>query len=495
MAGLTEVERHAMQWTLGAVAATLGAPLAPGLDPGERLAGVSIDSRTVRPGELFVAIRGPRLDGHDYVAAALAAGAPAAVVARAREVPGAPAGKLFPVEDPLAALHELARAVRRAWAEGNAARRLAAVTGSTGKTTTKEILAALVETRFRTLRSEGNLNNEYGLPLTLCRLDDSYDAAVVELGMSHRGELARLAALAGPELGVVTNVAPVHLEFFSSVDEIALAKRELIEALAGHDPIAVLNADDARVARFAAGFRGRVLTFGESPAADFRAAAVASAGERGTAFDFHWPGGRARLELPLVGAHNVMNALAALAAASAWGIGAEEARSVFPNLAPVAMRGRVLRFAEGFTVVDDSYNSNPLALDCLVDWLAGVAGYRRRILAAGEMLELGPRSAELHRAAGRHAAEKRLDWIFGVQGDARELVDAAVHAGHPASRAQFFPSSSEAASFLAGFIEPGDLLLVKGSRGVQMERIVARLAARHAPDPSIPRGRPGRSRA
>jgi UDP-N-acetylmuramoyl-tripeptide--D-alanyl-D-alanine ligase len=493
MAGLTEVERHAMQWTLGAVAAALGAPLAPGLDPGERLAGVSIDSRTVRPGELFVAIRGPRHDGHDYVAAALAAGARAAVVAR--ELSGAPAAKLFVVEDPLAALHRLARAVRRAWGEGNAARRLAAVTGSTGKTTTKEILAALVETRFRTLRSEGNLNNEYGLPLTLCRLDDDCDAAVVELGMSHRGELARLAALAEPELGVVTNVAPVHLEFFSSVEEIALAKRELIEALAGRDPVAVLNADDPRVAGFAEGFRGRVVTFGQSAAAEFRAAAVASAGERGTAFDFHWPGGRARLELPLVGTHNVMNALAALAAASVWGIGAEEARSVFPQLAPVAMRGRVLRFAEGFTVVDDSYNSNPLALACLTDWLAGVAGCRRRILAAGEMLELGPRSAELHRAAGRHAAEKRLDWIFGVQGDAAELVGAAVAAGHPASRAQFFASSSEAASFLAGFIEPGDLLLVKGSRGVQMERIVARLAARHAPAASTSSGRAGRPRA
>jgi len=480
-----------MQWTLGEVAAALDAPLAAGLDPAGRLAGVSIDSRTLRPGELFVAIRGPRHDGHDFVAAALAAGAPAAVVARAAAFPRALAGKLLAVEDPLAALQHLARAVRRDWAKRNPQRRLAAVTGSTGKTTTKEILAALLETRLRVLKSEGNLNNEFGLPLTLCRLDDSFDAAVVELGMSHRGELARLAEIAEPELGVVTNVAPVHLEFFSSLDEIALAKRELINALAGRAPVAVLNADDPRVIGFARGFPGRVITFGRSPAAEFRAEAIEVAGEHATVFDFVGPGGRARLELSLVGAHNVMNALAALGAASLWGIGASEARGVFPRLAPIAMRGRVLRFAEGFTIVDDSYNSNPVALACLVDWLAGVAGYRRKILAAGEMLELGARSAELHRAAGRHAAEKRLDWIFGVQGDARELVRAAIDAGHSPARAQFFASSAEAASFLAGFIEPGDLLLVKGSRGVQMERITARLASRYSPVEPASRGLSG----
>ncbi len=468
-----------MPWTLGEVAAALGVALPPGLRPEERLAGVSIDSRTVRPGELFVAIRGPRHDGHDYVAAALAAGAPAAVAARARVFPATVAEKLFAVEDTLAALQTLARAMRRGWAAGDPARRLAAVTGSTGKTTTKEILAALVSSRMRVLKSEGNLNNEYGLPLTLCRLDDSFDAAVVELGMSRRGELRRLAEIAEPELGVVTNVAPVHLEFFSSVEEIALAKRELIEGLAGRNPVAVLNADDSRVAHFAEGFRGRVVTFGRGPAAEFRAEDIQPAGGRGTAFEFVWPGGRARLELPLLGVHNVMNALAALAAASVWEIGAEAACAVFPKLFPVEMRGRLLRFAEGFSIMDDSYNSNPVALACLVDWLASVAGYRRRILAAGEMLELGPRSAELHRAAGRHAAERRLDWILGVRGDAAELVRGAVAAGHPAARARFFASPGEAAEFLGGFLEPGDLLLVKGSRGVRMESIIAELSARH----------------
>jgi len=260
-----------MRWTLEEVARALGVAPPVGLDPVARLAGVSIDSRTVGTGELFVAIHGPRHDGHAFVAAALAAGALAAVVARDRlaTYPPEVRAKLLVVDNTVAALQQLARALRRAWG-----RRLAAVTGSVGKTTTKEILAALLAARFRVLKSEGNLNNEYGLPLTLLRLDATHEAAVVELGMSHRGELARLAEIAEPDIGVITRVAPVHLEFFSSVEEVALAKRELIERLAGQQPVAVLNADDERVADFAEITRGRVLTFGVSPKAGFRAEAM-----------------------------------------------------------------------------------------------------------------------------------------------------------------------------------------------------------------------------
>ncbi len=467
-----------MQWTLREVAHALGVAPPAGLDPLARLAGVSIDSRSVGPGELFIAIHGPRHDGHDFVAAALAAGALAAVVARGRqaEYPPETPGKLLAVADTLAALQQLARAVRRAWG-----RRLAGITGSVGKTTTKEILAALLAARFRVLKSEGNLNNEYGLPLTLLRLDPAHEAAVVELGMSHRGELARLAEIAEPDIGVVTRVAPVHLEFFSSVEEVALAKRELIERLAGTRAVAVLNADDERVAPFAEVARSRVLTFGFGPAAEFRAEAVEDRGAEGSAFDFVSPAGRARLELPLVGRHNVTNALAALAAASVWDVGVTEARRVFPQLAPAAMRGEVLRFEAGFALLNDCYNSNPVALATMVDLLAATPGYRRRILAAGEMLELGPASPQFHREAGRRAAVAgSIDWIFGVQGDAVELVRGAVAAGHPEVRTRFFASSDDAAKFLAGFVAPGDLLLVKGSRGVRMERIVEALEARYA---------------
>jgi len=283
----------------------------------------------------------------------------------------------------------------------------------------------------------------------------------------------------------VTRVAPVHLEFFASVDEIALAKRELIEGLVETQSIAVLNADDPRVAAFAHVARGRVITFGASPSADFRAAAIEDRGELGTAFNFIFPGGSARLKLALVGRHNVENALAALAAASAWGIGAEEAAEVFPQMRPAGMRGQVLRFAEGFTVINDSYNSNPVALDAMVALLAGRTEARRRILLAGEMLELGPNSAELHHEAGLRAGMTgQIDWIIGVQGDASQLVRGAIEAGQPDSRAEFFARSDEAAKAVADMIAPGDLLLVKGSRGVKMERIVKELEARYAVEPA-----------
>ena len=482
-----------MRWTAQQVARALHAPVPTGLDAVARLAGVSIDSRTVAPGQLFVAIHGPRHDGHQFVDAALQAGALAAIVAEKHlaDYPQAVRARLIGVPDTLAALQDLARAVRRAWG-----RRIAAVTGSVGKTTTKEILAALLGAKFRVLKSEGNLNNEYGLPLALLRLEPEHEAAVVELGMSGRGELRRLAEIAEPEVGVVTQVAPVHLEFFSSVDEIALAKRELIEGLAGPDPVAVLNADDPRVARFAEVARGRVLTFGFSSAAQFRAEKVTDRGAEGTAFDLVSPQGRLTLDLPLPGRHNIANALAALAAASVWGIGAAEAAAVLPNLAAGEMRGRLLRFAAGMAVINDSYNSNPVALRAMIELLARTPGYRRRILAAGEMLELGPESPRLHREAGRQAAAQKLDWVLGVQGHAAGLVQGAVEDGLPEERAHFFASSSDAAAFLLELLRPGDLLLVKGSRGVKMERIVEALRARYAlagDGQEMPASTPGRA--
>ncbi len=473
-----------MRWTVEEVAHALGVTPPGGLDALARLAGVSIDSRTVARGELFVAIHGPRHDGHNFVVGALDAGALAAIVAQNRVAGFAEPvrSKLLAVGDTLAALQGLAQAVRTRWG-----RRLVAVTGSAGKTTTKEILAALLASRLRVLKSEGNLNNEFGLPLQLLRLDDSDEAAVAELGMSHAGELRRLAEIARPDVGVVTRVAPVHLEFFASVDEIALAKRELIEGLAGRDSVAVLNADDPRVARFAEVAPGRVVTFGFSSGADFRAERLDDHGADGSEFDFIGPTGRARLTLPLAGRHNISNALAALAAASVWGVGAGEAKEVFARLEPAGMRGRVLHYDAGFSVINDCYNSNPVALAAMIEILVHTPASGRRILAAGEMLELGHSSRELHREAGCAAAATRsLDWIIGVQGDAESFVRGAIGAGHPAERAQFIGSSTEAAGFIADLLAPGDLMLVKGSRGVKMERIVEALDARFARSSGVP---------
>ncbi len=467
-----------MRWTLTQVAGALGTRPGAGLDPLARMAGVSIDSRTLRAGELFIAIHGPRHNGHEYVAGALGRGALAAVVANAEigRFAGSVLAHCFIVEETLAALQQLARAQREAWGK-----RIAGVTGSVGKTTTKEILAALLGARFRVLKSEGNLNNEYGLPLTLCKLEETHEAAVLEMGMSRRGELARLAAVAKPDVGVVTRVAPAHLEFFSSVDEIALAKRELIEGLNGRESVAVLNADDARVVAFAAHAPGRVETYGLEKLADFRAEAIEDRGALGSAFVFVAPNGRARLELPLAGRHAISNALAALAAASVWGVGAAEAQRVFPQLRPAVMRGELLRFGNGAAVINDSYNSSPAALAAMIELLAATPNFRRRILAAGEMLELGASSAELHREAGRAAAKtSKVDWIIGVQGEASQIIEGAVAAGHPRAQTKLFASSTDAAEFLADFVQPRDVLLVKGSRGVRMERIVEALLARYA---------------
>ena len=467
-----------MRWTIAQVAGALGARPGAGLDPVAWVAGVSIDSRTIRPGELFIAIHGPRHDGHDHVPAAMDRGAIAAVVADAQlcRYPGEVGERCISVGDTFEALKQLAHAVREAWG-----RKIAGVTGSVGKTTTKEILAALLGARLRVLKSEGNLNNEYGLPLTLFRLEETHEAAVLEMGMSRPGELKRLAAIARPDVGVVTRVSPAHLEFFASVDEIALAKRELIEGLNGRESVAVLNADDPRVLAFGRFAPGRVLTYGIEAPAFFSAAEIEDRGALGSSFDYVSPEGRVRLELPVPGRHAISNALAALAAASVWNIGAAEAQSVFRTLRAPAMRGELLRFTNGAALINDCYNSSPAALHAMIDLLAATPNYQRRILAAGEMRELGATAAEFHRRAGSFAARTgKIDWVIGVAGDAAKIVEGAIAAGFPRERTKFFSSSEEAAKFLEQFIVPGDLLLVKGSRGVKMERIVEALFTRYA---------------
>ncbi len=467
-----------MRWTIAQVAGALGTRPGAGLDPVARLAGVSIDSRTVRPGELFVAIHGPRHDGHDHVVAALEKGARAAVVAetclsRYSEAVGS---RCIAVGDTFEALKQLARAVREAWGG-----KIAGVTGSVGKTTTKEILAALLGTKLRVLKSEGNFNNEYGLPLTLFRLEETDQAAVLEMGMSRRGELARLAAIARPDVGVVTRVAPAHLEFFSSVDEIALAKRELIEGLNGRGSTAVLNADDPRVAAFGAYAPGRVLTYGIVKQAFFMAQQIEDRGALGSTFEYVSPEGRVRLDLSVPGRHAIANALAALAAASVWGIGAAEAQHVLRSLRAPAMRGELLRFSNGAALINDSYNSSPAALQAMTELLAATPNFQRRILAAGEMRELGTASPELHRAAGQFAASTgKLEWIIGVAGDAVQIVEGAVAAGFPRAKTKFFATPLEAAEFLGDLMNSGTLLLVKGSRGVKMEQIVEALITKYA---------------
>jgi UDP-N-acetylmuramoyl-tripeptide--D-alanyl-D-alanine ligase len=483
-----------LRWTGGQVAEALGVALPRGLATVAGVAGVSIDSRTIQPGELFVAIHGASHDGHSFVAGALDRGAVAAVVARSRaaevssQFSNEIAGKLFVVDDTLEGLHQLAARACEIWRRAKPGRRIGGVAGSVGKTTTKEIFAALLASRMRVLKTLGNLNNEYGLPLTLLKIDDEHDAAVIEMGMSHPGELARLTKIAKPDVGVITRIAVEHLEFFASIDEIALAERELIENLPWPKATAVLNAADERVAKMKEVAHGEVLWFdgtgiarSKTEGSTFRAENIEERGLAGTSFDFVGSEGRRRLDLALIGRHNVMNAVAALAAASVWGIGAAEAAQVFPEMAAADKRGEVVAFEAGFTVINDSYNSSPTALDSVAQLLAATPGFKRRILAAGEMRELGGSSAELHRDCGRVIAGLgKIDWLVGVNGDAAALVRAAVDAGFPKERTKFFADSKEAAAFVTGFVQPGDVLLLKGSRGVKMERILEAIDVTHA---------------
>jgi UDP-N-acetylmuramoyl-tripeptide--D-alanyl-D-alanine ligase len=420
--------------------------------------GYSIDSRTLNPGDLFIALQGERFDGHDYVAAALEKGAVAAIVQAGPTVNADPR-RLLHVEDTLRTLQSLGAAARRLWGKP-----LLAVTGSAGKTTTKEILAHLLATRFRVMKSTGNLNNHIGLPLQLLKLEPEHDVAVVEMGMNHAGEIRALAAIAHHDMAVVTCVAPVHLEFFETIADIARAKYEIVETL-HPGGVAVLNADDEYVSQFGRDFKGKVVTFGIRRAADVSAQNVKLRGVAGSAFDLVAGSVREPAKLSLVGEHNIYNALAATAAAVEHGVKPSEAAEVLATLRPSEKRGQVLEL-RGATIINDCYNSNPRALNAMVDTLASMKA-ERRILVAGEMLELGASAEDLHRQSGRHAAEKKIDLVIGVRGLAQALAEAACGAG---VQAQFVETPEQAGEWLAREIRAGDAVLLKASRGVKLER-------------------------
>ena len=419
----------------------------------------SIDSRTVQPGELFFAVKGERLDGHDFVEQALSRGAVGAVVRR-DQLARYPGGVgLLAVDDTLVALQTLATAVRKMW--GKTA---IAITGSMGKTTTKEAMAHLLAIKFRVHRTKGNFNNHFGLPLGLLMLEPEYDLAVVEMGMSHSGEIAALARIALPNQAVVTNVAPVHLESFDSIAGIARAKYELIESLP-HGGTAVLNADDEYVSQFGRDFKGKVVTFGFKATADVRAENIEVLGPEGTRFDLVSHEVRQSVQSPLLGRHNVYNVLAAAAVAIEHGITPSEIAAALPLLQAADKRGQVVQVGN-ITVLYDCYNSSPRALMAAVDTLAAMPA-RRRIVVAGEMLELGATGEQLHRECGRYVAGRKLDFLLGVRGLAQPMVDAACEAG---MKAEFVATPEEAGEWLAREARDGDVVLLKASRGVKLEK-------------------------
>ena len=429
------------------------------IHPAACATGYSIDSRTIRAGELFFAVKGEKMDGHDFVQQAIEKGAVAAVVSREKYQQFASALPLIVVEDTLVALQTLATAVRRLWGKP-----LIGVTGSAGKTTTREAIAHVLATKLCVHKSEGNFNNHFGLPLMLLKLRPEHDVAVIEMGMSHSGEITALGKIAQPETGVVTNVAPVHLEFFNSIADIARAKYELIQSLPGNGT-AILNADDEYVSQFGRDFRGGVILYGIAPSAKIRAEGIQLRGGQGSVFDAVVDGHRAHASLALVGAHNVSNALAAVAVAMEHGFTLQDAVGALATLAPADKRGEVVRIGN-ITVINDCYNSNPKALAAMVDALATMPA-QRRIVVAGEMLELGPTGAEMHRQSARHIASKGIDILIGVRGLAEEMVTAAKRSS---TSAYFVATPEEAGEWLRQNTRNGDVVLMKASRGVKLEK-------------------------
>lgn len=487
-----------MVLTVAMIATAMGGDLTSG-PPGRVIEGFAIDSRTLQAGDLFFAIVAAR-DGHDFVEDAIAKGASGSVVGsgfsrvgsadrqgfgsakaephyRGTETVVAPSFSsaepvIIQVADTTRALQDLATFVRR-----ESAATVIAITGSAGKTTTKETIANLLSGRYRVTKNKGNLNNHLGLPLSLLELRHGADVAVMELGMNHAGEIRLLVGIAEPEVRVWTNVGDAHLGYFESQHAIADAKAEILDGATAAD-VLICNADDPLVMERVTSFVGRTITFGESTNADVRAEAVDNRGLEGTRFRLRAADGLADIQLPLLGGGNLANVLAAAAVALELGVPLAEIVERCARLQPAAHRGAVLRLSKGVTVVDDSYNSSPAALKQALDVVASDEHAERKAAVLGEMLELGDHSIRLHEQSGRAAAGAGLDRLIVVGGDAaRALAEAAVRAGMAADTVTWTASTGAASDLILPWLQAGDLVLVKGSRGVKADTVVDRITA------------------
>jgi UDP-N-acetylmuramoyl-tripeptide--D-alanyl-D-alanine ligase len=441
-----------MEFSLKEIAKVLGLSGA-----GEaRITGWSVDSRTVQTGDLFFALRGPNHDGNIYVADALRKGATAAVA----EV-SAP-GAVLVVPDALHALQEIAVWARKRWG-----RDVVGLTGSAGKTSTKDIIAELLSVTLHAGKTVGNFNNHVGVPLSILRLPLDAEVAVLEIGMNHAGEIRELCQIAQPRIGVVTNVGYAHIEAFESIDGVAAAKRELIECLP-QEGIAVLNADDPRVAAFRDFHKGTVITFGIAQPANVRAEDVEFLPDGGARFRI----GSVQFATALLGRHGILNILAGVAVAGLYGIAPAQLTAAVAGLKPGKMRGE--RFTDnGILILNDCYNANPDAVQAMIDVLRDSPA-RRRIAVLGEMLELGKRSECLHREVGRYAARSGIDVVVAIHGDARFIADGVIESGKAADNVYFLDDAAAAGDLARQMAREGDAVLFKGSRGTRVERALER---------------------
>jgi UDP-N-acetylmuramoyl-tripeptide--D-alanyl-D-alanine ligase len=428
------------------------------------------DSRSVRSGDLFVAFQGEHFDGHSFVLNVLRLGA-AAMVKESYRLPSLSKLRAEPVligvKDTLLAYQQLATHHRNRFAIP-----LVAITGSNGKTTTKDMTAAVLAERWRTLKTEGNLNNRIGVPHTLFLLTPRHEAAVIEMGVDQQGQTTRLCEIARPTVGVITNIGPDHLEFFGSMEGSAQAKAELLDLLPPDGAIA-LNADDHYFDYLAARARCRVVSFGSSAKADVRAVQSRDRNDSGSTFGLILPG-RVRpvaVRLKTYGQHNIQNALAAAAIGLVLGVPATAIAEGLARFRPAAMRSQIL-FVHGVRVINDCYNANPASMRAAVHLLAELGAKHRTIAVLGDMLELGPETKHMHRAVGGFLAAEGITYLIACGTLGRELAQGARSEGMPADRIVEVPDAAAAGTRLKSMVQQGDVVLVKASRGMQMEQVV-----------------------
>jgi UDP-N-acetylmuramoyl-tripeptide--D-alanyl-D-alanine ligase len=450
------LDRPTMEFSLKQIGEVIGLAV----QDEAQITGWSTDTRTISPGDLYIALRGQNFDGNAFVAEALNKGAVAAIAQGNNHRDP----RILPVPNTLQALQRLAAWARRDWAG-----KVVGVTGSAGKTSTKDMIAAMLAVAMPVGKTVGNLNNHVGVPLSLLRLPREARVAVIELAMNHAGEIRDLSAIARPEIGVVTNVGHAHIEAFDSIEGIARAKRELIESLPP-DGTAVLNADDPLVSRFGEVHPGRTISFGLSAGADIRARNVELT-EHGLRFEVDG----VLFESPLSGRHNLLNLLAGITVAGLFDIHPQQLTGVVKQFTIGGMRGE--RFVhDGILIFNDCYNSNPDAARAMIDVLRDTPA-KRRIAVLGEMLELGRWAESLHREVGRYVASSGIDVLVGIRGEAGHLVDAAKEAGQAVDAAFFFSDAAQAGNQLRRMAQPGDVILFKGSRGTHVERALERFLA------------------
>ncbi|PKM80642.1 MAG: UDP-N-acetylmuramoyl-tripeptide--D-alanyl-D-alanine ligase [Firmicutes bacterium HGW-Firmicutes-14] len=436
-------------------------------NPAAVLNRVSTDTRQINRGDLFFALAGERFDAHDFIDRAMAEEAGGLVVSRRVET-GSWQGPVVLVEDTLKALQALAGNNRKHFTGP-----VIGVTGSNGKTTTKDMISSVLERKYKTLKTPGNLNNEIGLPLTLLELNHDYGAAVLEMGMRAPGEIDLLAAIALPTGAVITNIGETHLERLGSVENIARAKGEILDHIDEHG-FAVLNGDDRLARGQAARCRGKVVYYGLGGDVEISARGLSSLGEKGMSFTAVTPVGDVKINLPVPGRHNVINALAAVGVGIKTGVPLEEIKEGLESTRLTSMRLEIIETGRA-TVINDSYNANPASVKAALQILDDLGRERRKIAILGDMFELGRRAAEGHREVGEEAAARKVDILVTVGTLAREIALGAGMAESPPAEIISFNSRSEAVSMLDKLVRQGDVVLVKGSRGMKMEEITRSL--------------------